>query len=116
MAFGLQPTEIYTNCHTYQCYDVASHYLGHPDSPNGTVYYVCGKCASELKEQILHDQASVVTDIEPLPFEELPGIVEIKDFHQMTVAELKEYAEFIGMTGLSKKTKAELIELIEGAE
>lgn len=122
MAFGLQLTEIYTNCHTYQCYNIASFYLGHSDSPNGTVPYVCDQCAGELKEQILHAAASEVAqapvEAELAPFEDEPvgEIAEIKDFNEMTVDELKEYAKFIGLTGISKKTKAELIELIEGAE
>jgi hypothetical protein len=121
MAFGLQLTEIYTNCHTYQCYNIATFYLGHEDSPNGTVPYVCDTCAGELKKQILSADKEAAGEplpfpTSPLPFEDEPDNIEIKTFEEMTVVELKSYCKEAGLTGYSDKNKAELIELIEGAE
>jgi hypothetical protein len=104
--FGLQPTDIYTTCHTYQCYNQADHLLGKPDSPNGTVYYICGQCAQELRD-------NVVKAIEPpkLPFE--PETADFKAYEDMSYAELKAFAKKIGVTGYNNKSAADIIKLIE---
>lgn len=117
MAFGLQPTGIYTSCHTYQCYNTATHFLGHPDSPNGTVYYLCDQCAGELKEQVISAHLMDATKDIPsaLTFEDVPESVEVEakaTFEEMTVAELKSFCREAGVTGYSDKTKDEIIELL----
>lgn len=50
--FGIQEATIKTYCHTHGCYNEAPYFFGNPDSPNGTVYYVCAKCTAELKAQV----------------------------------------------------------------
>lgn len=117
MAFGLQPTGIYTSCHTYQCYNTASHFLGHPDSPNGTVYYLCDQCAGELKNQVIEEYVGngKTPIVELMPFEDVPEGVEVEakaTFEEMTVAELKSFCREAGVTGYSDKTKDEIIELL----
>lgn len=116
MAFGLYASEIVTNCHTHNCYERASHYLGYEDSPNGTVYYVCAKCASELKEQVIGEAVKVK---EPLPFEpsEEDFAPEPEDkvvpLEELSYLKLKAIAKEMKIEGYSTKNKDELIVLIK---
>lgn len=75
MKFGLQPTEMKIPCHTFQCFGRAKYYIGKPDSPKGTEYFVCEKCAEELKDQVLADYVAKKDEppeVELMPFEDTP--------------------------------------------
>ncbi|HDU1185811.1 TPA: Rho termination factor N-terminal domain-containing protein [Listeria monocytogenes] len=115
--FKIIPDEVYGTCHTYQCHNRIAFKLGKEDTPRGTEFLICEQCAQELKDSIAEE---LVKGIEEaiLPFADEPKelVVAAKAFNELTVPELKEFAEGIGITGISKKTKAELIELIESHE
>lgn len=116
--FGLQFTDLKIPCQTFQCYGRAAFSLGKPDSPNGTAQYVCDQCAQELRDSIIaeHEASKPVIEAE-LPFEDGPEeAVSEGKLEDLKVDALKAIAEGKGITGISKKNKAELIELIEGAE
>jgi hypothetical protein len=73
MKFGLQKTDMQIACHTFQCFNRAAYYIGRPDSPRGTEYYVCDQCADELKDQVLADYVAKKDEppeVELMPFEE----------------------------------------------
>lgn len=120
--FKIIPDEVYGTCHTYQCHNRIEYKLGKEDTPRGTEFLICGQCAQELKDFIAAELKEAEKE---LPFADEPEEVEpiisnlvvaAKAFNELTVPELKEFAEGIGITGISKKTKAELIELIESHE
>lgn len=116
--FGLQPTDLPVPCQTFQCYGRAAYFLGRSDAPAGTTQLVCVQCAQELKDQIFKELN--VVEVEALPFtdieDEAPDVTDAKEFKDMTVAELKTFAESIHVSIPSKATKAEIISLLEEAD
>ena len=112
--FGLQPTDIYSPCHTYGCHNRSTHFLGHADSPNGTVFYVCDQCGGELKESIIEEHKALTVEVAETP--EAPEAVSEVKLEDLIVPELKKIAEEKGIAVKSKITKPELIELIEDAK
>jgi hypothetical protein len=127
-SFKLFETDMKVPCDTFQCHERAAYFIGKEDSPKSMLTKVCEKCAGELKDDILSKVTfvkataeeieakaegflgTIVTgDFNPLPFEEPPKEANLED---LTVAELKKLASEAGHEGISKKTKAELIELL----
>ena len=108
--FGLQPTDMKITCHTFQCHNRAAYFIGRPDSPRGTEYYVCDQCANELIENVVN---SVEFIEEPENKKTEIEMLLDKPVSEWTVAELKDKAEEIGLPVKSKMNKADLIRLFK---
>lgn len=121
--FKLFETDMKVPCDTFQCHERAAFFIGKEDAPKSMLTKVCQKCANELIEDIVNSVAFIKAEELPstveiyskgthtvgIPFEEPPKEANLED---LTVVELKKLASEAGHEGLSKKTKAELIELL----
>lgn len=107
--FKLFDCDMVVPCDTFQCFGRAKYFIGKEDAPKSTLTKVCESCAQELKESIIHPP------IESLPFTDEPPkeMFFDKPVSDWTVYELREKATVLGIQGVTRKNKAELIRSIE---
>jgi hypothetical protein len=108
--FTLTPTDLKVPCQSFQCFGRAAYLLGKENSPRGTEFIICGECAQELVENILVDFAPMEDN--PESNDNQDDMLDGKLIADWTVPELKEKAESLGLTKLSKLNKAELVAAI----